>query len=137
MKKNLAICAAIYFALNCPLFSQCKTQFHYPLNSGDFWEYRDFPPGAPLTRKVIGDTLMPNGKVYRIIQEYSPIYGTTHFFQRINEDSTAVFKFNPPEKGINRDLTFTFALKRLGERADNGGLALSNTTALRIAIIFK
>ncbi len=79
------------------LFAQnVSHKFNYPLNIGDFWEYRYYTGGVPftsVTRKVIGDTLMPNGKVYRIIQEYSPPYGTKLFFQRFNEDSSAVFQF--------------------------------------------
>ncbi len=99
MKKIIIFWGILYCICFCniPLFSQNKTAFHYPLNIRDSWEYRYYSLGVPftyLTRKVIGDTLMPNGKVYRIIEEYSPPYGTSYFFQRIN-DSNEVFHLGP------------------------------------------
>jgi len=50
--------------------------FYYLLNIGDVWEYRR-SPGFLDTRKVIGDTLLPNGKTYRVIERMST--GRTHF----------------------------------------------------------
>ncbi|MCI0617753.1 T9SS type A sorting domain-containing protein [bacterium] len=115
MKKIIIFWGILYCICFCniPLFSQNKIVFHYPLKIGDVWQYRDFPPGAPLTRKVIGDTLMPNGKGYRIIQEYSPLYGTKLFFQRINEDSTAVFKFYMRRDTTNQLVPDEFLLYKL------------------------
>jgi len=73
--------------------------FYYPLNIGDRWEYRVNSAGFITfeTRKVVGDTLMPNGKLYRIIEAHSPPFGSRRVFQRLN-DSTEVFEFFGPDE---------------------------------------
>ncbi len=45
--------------------------FHYPLNIGDVWEYLR-SPGFLVTREVIGDTVLSNGKTFRILEEIAP-----------------------------------------------------------------
>lgn len=90
---------------------QNKFIFHYPLDKGDYWEYEQIPPLYRIYRKVIGDTLMPNGKVYKILQEaneISSVYPPKFWkckFQRINKDCTEVYQFVhidsiPPEEKI-------------------------------------
>lgn len=63
--------------------------FHYPLNLGDRWEYLR-SPGFLDARKVIGDTLLPDGKTYRVIERVTT-GGTSFFFQRVS-DSNEVFQ---------------------------------------------
>lgn len=62
-------------------------KFHYPLDIGDFWVYRRQENSftTTQTRKVLGDSLLPNGKLYRIIEEHSPPYGTFSSFERLGE----------------------------------------------------
>lgn len=78
--------------------------FYYPLNVGDYWEYeyRVSPTLSYIeSRKVIGDTLMPNGNTYRILKTDFPLSGT--IYQRI-VDSTYVYqfyhRFEPPDQVI-------------------------------------
>lgn len=68
------------------LWGQSETHsFCYPLNIGDFWEYIH-SPAFQETREVIGDTLMPNGKLYRIVKQ--KVFGyTTFMFQRVSDEN--------------------------------------------------
>jgi hypothetical protein len=56
-----------------PVFASSQTNWeeYYPLHVGDLWEFSDADP-LPLTftRKVLSDTLMPNAKVYKVIEEF-------------------------------------------------------------------
>jgi len=99
MKKIFVICAAFYFALNLPLFSQNKTVFHYPLNDGDLWEYWEGPQFFIYEqRKVIGDTLLPDGNTYKIIKVTGNLTNGYLRFQRIIDNSVFQFpRFIPPD----------------------------------------
>lgn len=85
-------------------FAQTSSyKFHYPLNIGDYWEYEKRSGISIIeSRRVIGDTLMPNGMTYRII-ETSDLFGFFNQYQRI-VDSTLVFqlyeRFEPPNQII-------------------------------------
>ncbi len=77
-------------ALSLCIFSNCLAQsdttvtFHYPLNIGDYWEYRINVSGLIVigTKQVTGDTLMPNGKTYRVIkQDFTPFGAGTSYFR--------------------------------------------------------
>jgi hypothetical protein len=58
-------------AINDICTSQTNWEEYYPLHVGDFWEFLDFGSvPMTLTRKVLSDTLMPNGKRYAIIEQY-------------------------------------------------------------------
>lgn len=70
---------------NC-LWGQNETHsFYYPLNVGDFWEYIH-SPAFQETWEVIGDTLMSNGKLHRIVKQ--KVFGyTTFMFQRVSDEN--------------------------------------------------
>lgn len=78
--------------------------FYYPLNKGDYWEYEK-RSGISLieSHRVIGDSLMPNGNSYRIIEKYNQQAGFYHAYQRV-VDSTYVYQLyhylEPPDKVI-------------------------------------
>ncbi len=81
----------------CNLFAQdMQGSFYYPLNTNDFWEYRRNENNGVLitqeTRKVIGDTLFPNGRAYRRIEKKSP-FGLRQVFQRV-DSADNVYQFN-------------------------------------------
>jgi len=84
--------------------------FHYPLNVGDLWEYRR-SPGFLVTREVIGDTMLANGKSYRILKEVAP-EGTSTFFQRVS-DSSEVFQFYERLERPNQHVPDEFLLYKL------------------------
>ncbi len=89
---------ALFFCIFSNSFAQpdSTVTLHYPLNIGDFWEY-EYVLGGQLfaveRREVIGDTLLSNGKTYRIIDTDFPLSATR--YQRI--DSMRVYQFNDDE----------------------------------------
>ncbi len=103
--RNLMGILALSLCISSNCFAQPDTTvtFHYPLNIGDIWEYEYLLSGqlfAIECREVIGDTLMPNGKTYRIIDTDFALSATK--FQRI--DSMRVYqfydRFEPPNQII-------------------------------------
>jgi hypothetical protein len=65
---------------------------YFPMHTGDYWEYLDFPFGDdPWSVRITGDTLMPNGREYYIFS-YSFTGGTYLNFFRM-DDSLRVFRY--------------------------------------------
>jgi len=68
--------------------SQTNWEEYYPLHIGDFWEYSDFGTiPTTVTRKVIADTIMSNGRSYKVIEEFvrdGPYPGKRYEYQRID-----------------------------------------------------
>lgn len=96
------------------LYSQNSSHvFHYPLNIGDFWEY-EYRAGTMVMgiecRKIVGDTLMPNGKTYRIISTDFPL--SADRYQRL-EDSTSVYQFYQYRDSSNAIVSDEFLLYKL------------------------
>lgn len=93
MKRVALACAAISLLLIQEALSQNKTLFHYPLHDGDLWEYSEGPPlFIHQQRKVVGDSLLSNGKIYKAIQ-ISGVLSSGFIFQRIEERH--VFQAHP------------------------------------------
>jgi hypothetical protein len=84
----------MFFSASLLLFilhsSQAQpTKFHYALNDGDIFQYWvDFggPPGT-RTVKIVGDTLMPNGKSYKIMKSDFRGLSSTGFIRVADQDS--------------------------------------------------
>jgi hypothetical protein len=81
------------------------SQFSYPLDSGNVWEYWDaYPPPyvKMYTKTAIRDTTFSNGKTYTILQrddhlypEYQRIDGTTVYqYSAFFEDERILFDFS-------------------------------------------
>lgn len=60
--------------------------FYYPLNIGDYWEYVVHPQQWLKTNKIIGDSLMPDGQVYRVVKQ-DFLDRTNLIFQRMDEQN--------------------------------------------------
>jgi hypothetical protein len=95
MKKLTVYGVILYCIFNTPLFSQNKALFHYPLNNGDLWEYWEAPRFfVRMQHKVTGDTLLSNGKVYKIIEITENLSNAVALqFQRIEDH--CVFQARP------------------------------------------
>ncbi len=117
MQKNYLIGLLLLITSSNVSAQTNNHRFHYPLDPGDFWEYEKRSGFSPSvfteTREVIEDTLMPNGKTYKLIERTDPI-SVTKMYQRI--DSSEVFQlyewFHPPDQIVydefllyNLDLT--------------------------------
>ncbi len=108
MKKIIA-CGLIFCSIlifGPPLFSQNETLFHYPLNNGDLWEYWEGPRFFIYEKhKVIGDTHLPNGHTYKIIEVKGNLQSRYLKFQRI--ENQCVFgvsrRFIPPNSIVNEE----------------------------------
>lgn len=86
MKRVTSILCSFLFLNSSNVLSQNPFYlFHYPLHTGDYWEYI-YSPAFRETRKAIGDTLMPNGKLYRIVRQ--EVFGYTTFsFWRVSKEN--------------------------------------------------
>ena len=81
------------------LFAQDSTRANlFPLHDGNYWEYDSHLPFAfpdtffTATRRVIGDTLMGNGKTYKYIRETDFNFDNGSLFLRV-DDSLDVLDF--------------------------------------------
>lgn len=73
----------------------------YPLNYGNYWEYGrfmtdnglDYPIKPSYWLKVFGDTLLPNGKIYKKIKQGIFISNEWYWrFERIDSNTSSVFR---------------------------------------------
>lgn len=96
---------------------------YYPLAVGNKWIFNIFKReylnvgwndiDGKMTREVIGDTLLPNGRNYFIIKQseslYSPAWQTEYFFERIDNSTGKVFRYDSlngtPKDFLVDDLT--------------------------------
>ncbi len=102
--KKVVWTLGLLFLLPHSSLAQETTQFYYPLNDGDVFQYHfdfgSFFVGTE-TRKVAGDTLMPNGKTYRKIESDIVFYdgtvrnGTIHM--RVSDEDSVFLYLNPIE----------------------------------------
>ena len=92
-KSSIAVLVtSLILSVHTECLAQTDWMEYYPLHEGNLWEYReylDFPkhPPVTMTRQVVGDTLAPNGKIYKIIQIRiwdGPYPGTGSVYQRID-----------------------------------------------------
>ncbi len=69
----------------------------YPLNPGDYWEYH-YLVGSTVqslvTREVIGDSVMSNGKAYKVIEEFWQ-YNNERLLRFQRYDSSTVYEYLP------------------------------------------
>lgn len=97
MKLRLVL---LYLAFNMPLFAQSKVPFYYPLAIGDIWEYWQGPNFfVNEQRKVIGDTLLANGKTYKVIEIIGNQQNRVLKFQRVEDRQIFEYapRFVPPD----------------------------------------
>ncbi|MBZ0181990.1 MAG: T9SS type A sorting domain-containing protein [Melioribacteraceae bacterium] len=93
-----------YLILFCTstLFAQIDSTDWYPLHVGDKWEY--YYPNEYYTVEIIGDTLMPNGHKYYIVNGGVSAWK----YQRVENNSKVFYYVAPHEKEY---LLFDFKLE--------------------------
>ncbi len=99
MRRVAHAYAAISLLWSAGAFAQNKAVFHYPLNDGDLWAYSEGPPlFIQQQRRVVGDSILSNGKVYKAIK-ISGVLSSGFLFQRIEEQCVfqAMPRFIPPD----------------------------------------
>ncbi|NQT24359.1 T9SS type A sorting domain-containing protein [candidate division KSB1 bacterium] len=96
MKLKYHISFLVGIIISASLFAQLDSlNVQYPLNTNDYWEYLEQPsPLFTIYKRIIGDTLMPNGHLYKIIRENDDHNPTLYkySFQRIS-DSSEVYQY--------------------------------------------
>jgi len=77
------------------VIAQADTTDWFPMQTGNYWEYMAWTGEGPkyFSIKVIGDTLMPNGKEYKIFSKkyFSPLSNFTWYLRK---DSNKVYEFS-------------------------------------------
>lgn len=99
MNKIFFLFVIIFVCLfNLIIIGQIDTSVNYPLSIGDYWEYTstDYPPYYSYVT-VLKDTLMGNGKIYKIIEDKHRYSITNDFYyyydyQRV-ENNLFVYKY--------------------------------------------
>jgi hypothetical protein len=73
---------------------QLDTTEYFPLQSGDHWEYAmfEYPTTYYLFANVTGDTLMPNGKSYKILKENFP-GDTYNYYSYYRNEGKLVYRY--------------------------------------------
>ena len=84
-----SIFLSLMFATSFSVLGFTQTKGYYPLNVGDYWQYWNNVNQEFVTREVLGDTTLQNGRTYAIVQNF---FFPTIIFQRASGDS--VFRFN-------------------------------------------
>jgi hypothetical protein len=79
------------------VLGQIDTSIHFPLATGNYWEYNSKSPSYDQSNyvTVIGDATMDNGKTYRQLKEvyrYQNTFSTSYTYLRI-VDNYFVFKY--------------------------------------------
>lgn len=80
------------FFVSISLFAQIDTTNWYPLQVGNYWEYKTNDGNWAETYEVVKDTIMPNGKSYAMIK-YSNYNNNSYSFQRV-EDNAFVYYYD-------------------------------------------
>ena len=79
--------------------AQIDTTDWFPMQTGNYWEYMAITIEGPkyFSQKIVGDTLMPNGKTYKIISEeyFEPYFSQDYRYFR--KDTNIVYKNNGGE----------------------------------------
>ncbi len=94
--KKLLILLLVFFA---SIISQAQvdTTSWYPLQTGNYWEYSNFFGAATNGNTVIGDTIMPNNKVYKIIEQVdlnNPVNISYRYLRLENNEILYSYRFN-------------------------------------------
>jgi hypothetical protein len=98
---------AVIFILASNIFAQIDTTSlsYYPLNDGNYWEFLEelddymWPPGSQreyYSHKVIGDTLFPQNKSYKVIErkKLGSLQPPSYIFERIDSTNCNVYRYD-------------------------------------------
>ena len=104
MKSNIVYLLVVVLFLSVKLFAQVNPSLnYYPLHVGDIWQYKvtyfDTSPNnriSYLSKKVISDTILANGKRYFLIEQppftYDEIKVLEKAFVRVDSTNGVLYK---------------------------------------------
>ena len=123
MKTLLFLILSTYFT-----FSQNDTLLeaikYYPLQNGNYWEYAnhywEFPyydDSSFFSKQVIGDTILPNNKDYKILLEKRiPDDGSKLWsYERIDSSTACVYRFSDDSIFVNNEYLMDSLLAQPGD----------------------
>ena len=116
MKKYIIV---VIIFISIALNAQSKDS-HFPLDKGNVWLYSWVPTIDSTIRtclEVIGDTLMPDGKLYSRIDRFDKKDSTwerTIGFRYLREERNILYKF-PSDTLLNYDWTNNTLIQNLME----------------------
>lgn len=145
MRRNVVILIALTAVFFCSSTAQIDTTLRsfFPAHIGDYWEYMDddFPtPTLHYYEKVKRDTLMPNGRTYRVfnlVQFRFPADSNRYNYYYRVDDSLRVYRFLADTllvaKVNIKSMPSTHPTALFGPYALIGSLAVSRSTSGCIA----
>ena len=110
MSRHFKILLLFLFSMNGAVVS---AQPRFPLSKGNLWEYWfdrrpiGMPPSYAWTSRVIGDTVMANGKTYSVLDRNISYYGPSP--QWLRQEGSVVYEYRGPI--ANDDVLFDFSKK--------------------------
>jgi len=93
MKKIIIVCFALII-FSFITAAQVDTTDWYPMQTGNYWEYMALTSEGPVYfyQKIIGDTIMQNGKNYKIIKKKF-FNDTTEQYWYDREEENSVYRY--------------------------------------------
>jgi len=118
-----------------------ETLSYYPLAVGNKWNFNIFrreyltvgykDDNGIMTREIIGDTLLPNGKRYFIIKQkeslFSPTWNSNNFIERIDSTIGKVFRYDSTSDISSHDLIIEDLTAEIGDTLELSRYPNSNT----------
>jgi len=92
--------------------SICNSENYYPLKIGNYWEYWADNLAGPikLTHKIVGDTVMPNGKSYYTIKvQYYDGYEYDNLYYREGENNIYMYTKDTISCPNREDIYYNFS----------------------------
>lgn len=123
MKKELIVFICLFTTIVTT--AQIDTTSWYPLQIGNYWEFSNSFGDLRSGSTVIGDTLMPNNKVYKIIEQVNLINPGNVSYSFVRLENNAIlysFSFGAETKEID----LTSGLMELWQWHENTYKGLTN-----------
>ena len=118
------------FLIFCPslLFAQSDSLknllSYYPLNNGDYWEYKTFSQQIPYpgdssaySVEVIGDSTFNNNMTYKILlfTDIYPDKNIHYIFERIDSSTSCVYRYARDTSFPNKELKIDSLFSQTGD----------------------
>jgi hypothetical protein len=124
--KSLFLLAFVVSLANAQIDTLKEYLQYYPLQIGDYWEYKDvygqipFPSDSlAYSIQVVGDTLLSNGYLYKVLLRkflYPDLY-SSKMFERVDSSTGCVYRFidDIDTLSINHERKIDSLFARLGD----------------------
>jgi hypothetical protein len=114
---------------------------YYPLRSGNYFEYKTYSRLDPLPEtdssaysiRILGDTILENGKRYKILSQNSiPASGFNYFiYERIDSLTGSVYKYDKYNSRVNNEYKTDSLLAQTGDTIRCSSVGVSSFGSFR------